>query len=108
MAERLLVLGYQWFIVSYRLRPYSQAESALDLDRAIRYVRFNAKAYGIAEDHIAIDDVNANIAAVGHIFFLRQIISKCFLHTIDGKVPFKYDYYVLHMEVYGLLLLSWL
>lgn len=103
VAERLSARGYQCFIVSYRLSPYSQAESALDLARAVRYVRYNAKAYGIDEDDIAIvgfsaggilcgehalnwkgtvsptqldgnyipdalDSVNADVAAVGHIY----------------------------------------
>ena len=54
VAQRLSALGYQCFIVSYRLSPYSQAESALDLARAVRYVRYNARAYGIEEKDIAI------------------------------------------------------
>lgn len=54
VAQRLSALGYQCFIVNYRLSPYSQAESALDLARAVRYVRCNAEAYGIDEKNIAI------------------------------------------------------
>ena len=119
VAERLSALGYQCFIVSYRLSPYSQAESALDLARAVRYVRYNAKAYGIEEKDIAIvgfsaggilcgehalnwkgtvsptkldinyvpdalDRVNANIAAVGHIysFYGRLSVSNNNVETL--------------------------
>lgn len=45
--------GYQCFIVNYRVNPYSDEESALDLARAVRYVRAHAEEYGIQEDQIA-------------------------------------------------------
>lgn len=125
VAERLSALGYQCFIVSYRLSPYSQAESALDLARAVRYVRYNAKAYGIDENDIAIvgfsaggilcgehalnwkgtvsptrldnnyipdalDSVNADVAAVGHIysFYGRLSVSNNNVNTLcQGNLP---------------------
>lgn len=103
VAGRLTKLGYQCFVVSYRLSPYSQKESALDLQRAIRYVRYHASDYGISEKEISIvgfsaggilcgevamnfkgdisaksidanyvsdeiDEVSADIKAVGHIY----------------------------------------
>lgn len=46
-------LGYQCFIVNYRVNPYTDEESALDIGRAVRYVRANAKKYRIREDRIA-------------------------------------------------------
>lgn len=45
--------GYQCFIVNYRVNPYTDEESALDVARAVRYVRAHASEYGIAEDQIA-------------------------------------------------------
>lgn len=54
VAERLSALGYQCFVVSYRVRPYTQQEGALDLARAVRYVRYHASEYGIEEDNIAL------------------------------------------------------
>lgn len=54
VAENLSALGYQSFVVNYRLRPYTQEEGALDLARAVRYVRSRADAYGIDENDIAI------------------------------------------------------
>lgn len=125
VAERLSALGYQCFIVSYRLSPYSQAESALDLARAVRYVRYHAKAYGIDVNDIAIvgfsaggilcgehalnwkgnvsptlldsdyvpdaiDAVNADVAAVGHIysFYGRLSVSNNNVETLrQGNLP---------------------
>ena len=53
VAERLAGLGYQSFVVNYRVRPYTMEEGSLDLARAIRYVRSHAADYGIAPEDIA-------------------------------------------------------
>lgn len=53
VALALNDLGYQCFIVNYRVDPYTLAESGLDMARAVRYVRSNAEKYGIEEDKIA-------------------------------------------------------
>lgn len=42
------------FIVDYRLSPYTQEEGALDVARAVRFVRKNAEVYGIDPDDIAV------------------------------------------------------
>ena len=54
VAQALSELGYQSFVVNYRLRPYTQEEGALDLARAVRFVRQNAEVYGIEPDDIAV------------------------------------------------------
>lgn len=54
VAEELSKLGYQSFVVNYRLRPYTQEEGALDLARAVRFVRKNSDVYGIDEKDIAV------------------------------------------------------
>ena len=54
VAKALSELGYQSFVVNYRLRPYSMQEGALDLGRAVRYVRKHAKDYGIDDKNIAV------------------------------------------------------
>lgn len=53
-AAHLRELGFQTFIVDYRLRPYSQEEGALDVARAVRFIRKNAEIYGIDPDDIAV------------------------------------------------------
>jgi acetyl esterase/lipase len=54
VAEAFSALGYQSFVVNYRLRPYTMQEGALDLGRAVRYVRQHAGEYGIDEQDIAV------------------------------------------------------
>lgn len=54
VAEALSERGYQSFVVDYRLRPYTQQEGAVDLARAVRFVRAHADDYGIAPDDIAV------------------------------------------------------
>lgn len=54
VANMLNALGYQCFVVNYRIQPYSMQESALDLQRAIRYVRAHAADYRINERNIAL------------------------------------------------------
>lgn len=53
-ADRLTEMGYQCFVVDYRLRPYTQEEGALDLARAVRFVRQHAEEYGIDPQDIAV------------------------------------------------------
>lgn len=53
VAERLAGLGWQSFVVNYRVRPYTMEEGSLDLARAIRYVRSHAADYGIGPEDIA-------------------------------------------------------
>lgn len=53
-AAALRELGFQTFIVDYRLSPYTQEEGALDVARAVRFIRKNADVYGINPDAIAV------------------------------------------------------
>lgn len=53
IARRLSELGYQSFVVNYRVRPYRMEEGSLDLARAVRFVRSHASEYGIRPDNIA-------------------------------------------------------
>ena len=54
VAEALRALGYQSFVVDYRLRPYTQQEGALDLARAVRFVRAHEEEYGIDPKDITV------------------------------------------------------
>lgn len=59
-AQRLSALGYQCFVVDYRVRPYTQAESGCDLARAIRFVRAHADDYDLpSHDAIALGGYSA-------------------------------------------------
>ena len=75
VAQALSALGYQSFVVDYRLRPYTQQEGALDLARAVRFVRAHAEEYGIEEKDIAVMGFSAG-----------GIISGEMLLNFDGEV----------------------
>ncbi len=53
-AAELRELGFLTFIVDYRLSPYTQQEGALDVARAVRFIRKNADTYGIDPDDIVV------------------------------------------------------
>lgn len=67
VAEELARRGYQSFVVNYRLRPYTQEEGALDLARAVRFVRKNARVYGIDENNIAVMGFSAGGILAGEM-----------------------------------------
>lgn len=54
IADMFVPIGYQCFIVNYRIQPYTMRESATDLQRAIRYVKAHADEYRINPDNIAL------------------------------------------------------
>ena len=59
-AELLSGLGYQCFVVDYRVRPSSQAEAGCDLARAVRFVRARASDYGLeSPGHITLGGFSA-------------------------------------------------
>lgn len=67
VAEALSALGYQSFVVDYRLRPYTQEEGALDLARAVRFVRAHAGEYGFDEKDIAVMGFSAGGILAGEM-----------------------------------------
>lgn len=67
VAQELSRLGYQSFVVNYRLRPYTQEEGALDLARAVRFVRKHADAYGIDDNDIAVMGFSAGGILAGEM-----------------------------------------
>jgi acetyl esterase/lipase len=67
VAERLSELGYQSFVINYRLRPYTMQEGTFDLARAVRHVRSHAAAYGINEKNIAVMGFSAGGILCGEL-----------------------------------------
>ncbi|QQO07691.1 alpha/beta hydrolase [Breznakiella homolactica] len=67
VAEQFSELGYHSFIVNYRLRPYTQEEGALDLARAVRYVRVHAEDLGMDENNIAVIGFSAGGILCGEL-----------------------------------------
>lgn len=67
VAGELANRGYQSFVVNYCLRPYTQEEGALDLARAVRFVRKNADVYGIDKNDIAVMGFSAGGILAGEM-----------------------------------------
>ena len=67
VAQALSERGYQSFVVDYRLRPYTQQEGALDLARAVRFVRAHADEYGIDAQDIAVMGFSAGGILAGEM-----------------------------------------
>lgn len=67
VAQALTQRGYQSFVVDYRLRPYTQQEGALDLARAVRFVRAHADEFGIDEQDIAVMGFSAGGILAGEM-----------------------------------------
>jgi len=63
VAEKLNSMGFHAFVVNYRLRPYSMQTVFSDAKRAVRFVRYHAKEYGIPEDKIGV----MGFSAGGHL-----------------------------------------
>lgn len=80
-AAHLRELGFQTFIVDYRLRPYNQREGALDVARAVRFIRANADVYGIDGDDIAVIGCSAGGIQAGEFF----------LHCDEDVLPTALD-----------------
>lgn len=58
-AERYNKAGFAAAVLDYRIKPYSAYMSALDLLRAIKVARYNAKAWNIDGSHIAVTGFSA-------------------------------------------------
>lgn len=72
VAEMLVSMGYQCFVVSYRIAPYTMQESTADLSRAIRYVRTHAKEYRIKAKNIALVGFSAGGLLCGEVLLNWQ------------------------------------
>lgn len=82
VAEALSELGYQSFVVNYRLRPYTQQEGALDLARAVRFVRLHADYYGIDPDNIVVSGFSAGGILCGEqVLNFRGFVNGSFLDS---------------------------
>lgn len=89
-AVHLRELGFQAFIVDYRLRPYTQEEGALDVARAVRFIRKNADIYGIKSDNIAVMGFSAGGIQAGE--FLMHYDENVTPDSLDSSyVPDSLD-----------------
>lgn len=89
-ALQLREYGFQCFIVDYRLRPYTQQEGALDVARAVRFIRKNADVYGIQPDDIAVMGYSAGGIQAGEFLLnFDEDVTGTALDT--GYIPDELD-----------------
>ena len=69
VAEYFQSQGYNAFVLQYRVQPYAAIDAALDLQRAIRYIRYYGSQLGIAKSDI----VTAVGFSAGGMAIMNQI-----------------------------------
>ena len=62
--------GISAFVLEYRMNPYRAPVCYLDMQRAIRYIRYHAKEYGISPDKIGAMGFSAGGYLTGASLFL--------------------------------------
>lgn len=101
-AAALREQGFQTFIVDYRLSPYTQEEGALDVARAVRFVRKNAEVYGIDPDDIAVMGFSAGGIQAGE--FLMHYDEDVTGTALDSTyVPDELDDVPAHASAAGMI-----
>ena len=101
-AAALRELGFRTFIVDYRLSPYTQEEGALDVARAVRFIRKNAEVYGIDPDDIAVMGFSAGGIQAGE--FLMHYDEDVNGTSLDsGYIPDELDEIPAHASAAGMI-----
>ena len=82
-AEFLNTQGMDAFVVDYRIAPYTHPAQLLDARRAVRFVRYHAKEFGIAPDKVGVMGSSAG----------GNLIALLCTHTapIDGEMTDDID-----------------
>jgi len=75
------------FVLEYRLNPYEAPVCYLDMQRAIRYVRRHAEAYGLRPDRIGA----MGFSAGGYVVGASAILLKDTVPVWDDYVPDEVD-----------------
>lgn len=101
-AAHLRELGYQTFIVDYRLRPYTQEEGALDVARAVRYIRKNADIYNVDLNDVAVMGYSAGGIQAGE--FLLNYDEDVNGNKLDANyIPDELDSIKAHASAAGMI-----
>lgn len=101
-AAALREQGFHTFIVDYRLSPYTQEEGALDVARAVRFIRKNADIYGINPDAIAVMGFSAGGIQAGE--FLMHYDEEVEGTVLDaGYEPDELDQLPAHASAAGMI-----
>lgn len=101
-AAALREYGFQTFIVDYRLHPYNQEEGALDVARAVRFIRKHADVYGIDPEDIAVMGFSAGgIQAGEFLMHYDEMVNGTALD--DSYIPDGLDEIPAHASAAGMI-----
>ena len=88
--------------MDYRLSPYTQEEGALDVARAVRFIRKNADVYGINPDAIAVMGFSAGGIQAGE-FLMHYDEDVTGLALDSSYVPDALDALPAHASAAGMI-----
>lgn len=77
VAEAFRARGFHAFVLQYRLKPHPYEAAAMDVARAIRWVRGNAEKLGIRPDRIAVCGFSAggHLAATAGVHYDKPFVN---------------------------------
>ena len=81
IAEALNRAGFSAFVLHYRSNPYEYPIPQLDVQRAVRYLRYHANDYGFDPDNIGLIGFSAGGNQVG-----------CYINLVMGNNLFPANY----------------
>lgn len=91
-AKRLNEAGINAFVLSYRYNPYSYPVPFLDMQRAVKFLKFNARKYGIDKNKIGLVGFSAGGYQVGgFINLFMNNPDKTFQLLPNNYMPDKID-----------------
>ena len=86
-GELLSSLGFNAFVLDYRLNPYRSLAGCLDMQRAVRYLRAHASEYGIDPHKIGVLGCSAGGYIAGSTGTILNDEPPC----VEGYVPDEVD-----------------
>ncbi|MBQ8994333.1 MAG: hypothetical protein IJ091_00800 [Oscillospiraceae bacterium] len=105
MAKDFRDLGYNAFVLQRRVQPSKTEDAYLDLQRAVRYLKYNAEKYGIAHiDRIATTGFSGGgMTIVGQLerFYGHELPSKFYPDYVPDEVDLVDADYAVAMPIYG-------
>lgn len=86
-AKVLNEMGISAFVLDYRVNPYKAPASSMDMQRAVRYVRYHAEEYGIDSKKVGVMGSSAG----GYVAASSALLLRDEVPDVEGYVPDEVD-----------------